>query len=158
MHHKDALLENLCKLLKGIRILNVPVLITEQNPAGLGPTVPEITTLLPGVTAIPKFAFSCCREPRFMESFQSLARKQVLLTGIESHVCVYQTSLDLLRLGCEVQVVADCVSSRTEANIKLALERMRDEGGKLTGTEMALFELLRVAEGERFKEINRLVR
>jgi nicotinamidase-related amidase len=158
MHENEALMSNLQKLLKGIRILGIPVILTEQNPASLGPTAPEISALLPDVMAIPKFAFSCCGEPRLMESLQSLARKQVLLTGIESHVCVYQTSIDLLRLGYEVQVVSDCVSSRTEDNKKLAIKRMRDEGVKVTGTEMALFELLLVAKGDHFKEISRLIR
>jgi nicotinamidase-related amidase len=82
----------------------------------------------------------------------------VLLTGIESHVCVYQTAVELARSGYEVQVVSDCISSRTEANINLAEKRMRDEGVKMTGTEMALFELLGTAENAAFKEISRLIR
>jgi nicotinamidase-related amidase len=158
MYEKEALLANLQKLLQGIRILGVPVMLTEQNPSGLGPTAPEISALLPDITAIPKFTFSCGGEPRFMDSLQTLSRKQVLIAGIESHVCVYQTSIDLLKSGYEVQVVADCVSSRTEANKKLSIERMRDEGVKVTGTEMVLFELLKVAEGDRFKAISRLIR
>jgi nicotinamidase-related amidase len=158
MYEKETLLANLQKLLKGIRILGVPVILTEQNPAGLGPTAPEISALLPDVKAIPKFAFSCGGEPLFTESLNALARKQVLVTGIEAHVCVYQTSLDLLRSGYEVQVVADCISSRTEVNRNLAITKMQNEGVKVTGTEMALFELLRVAEGDRFKAISRLIR
>lgn len=158
MYEKETLLANLQKLVKGIRILGIPALLTEQNPAGLGPTTPEISALLPDVKAIPKFSFSCCGEPRFMEALQSVGRKQVLIAGIESHVCVYQTALDLLRSGYEVQVVTDCISSRDRANIKLVIMRMRDEGIKMTGTEIALFELLGTAENSRFKEISRLIR
>jgi nicotinamidase-related amidase len=93
-----------------------------------------------------------------METLKGIQRKQVLLAGIESHICVYQSCLDLLNLGYEVQVVADAVSSRTAENRQIGLERMKEAGATLTSTEMALFELLRVAEGPKFKEITRIVK
>jgi len=85
-------------------------------------------------------------------------RRQILICGIETHVCVYQTTVDLLASGYEVEVVADVVSSRTDENREIALQRMRDEGAGITSVEMALFELMRVAEGPKFKEVSRIVK
>ena len=158
MYEKEKLFENLQKIITGARILEIPVVLTEQNPEGLGRTIPEVADLLPDVQPIPKFSFSCCGEKRFIEELEALKRKQVLIVGIESHVCVYQTAMDLLGAGYEVQVVADAVSSRTAENRELGLEKMKSEGAELTGVEMALFELLRVAEGAKFKGILKVVK
>jgi len=158
MHEKDALFENLQKLIKGAGILNIPMIVTEQVPEKLGATIPEISPLLDTVTPISKSSFSCCGEDRFMRELEGMKRGQLLITGIESHVCVYQTTADLIRMGYEVHVVTDCISSRTEENRALGIERMRDEGARSTSTEMALFELLKIAGGDRFREISRLVK
>lgn len=159
MHGRQSLFENLQKLILGMRILEVPMIVTEQIPEKLGPTRTEIAELLPpGVRPLAKSSFSCWREPRFREALTALDRTQVLITGIECHVCVYQTAVDLLGLGYEVQVVSDCVASRTQENRLLGIERMKSEGVKLTGTEMVLFEMLGTAEGERFREIIRVVK
>jgi len=157
MHERDALYENAARLIKGAKVLGIPIIWTEQNPAGLGPTVPEIAALLEG-EPIPKFAFSCCGEEKFMQALRAAGRRQVLLAGIEGHVCVYQTAVDLLAAGYEVHVVADAVSSRTFANRHLALAKMKDAGAEITSVEMALFEMLRVAEGEKFRQIIRIVK
>jgi len=93
-----------------------------------------------------------------MRELRALNRKQILITGIETHICVYQTAMDLINLGYEVEVVADAVSSRTVENKEIGLEKVRDGGGKLTSTETALFELLKVAEGEKFKEILQIMK
>jgi nicotinamidase-related amidase len=113
MYEKEVLFENLQKLVKGVQVLGIPIILTEQNPKGLGPTIPEVAHLLSGIQPIPKLSFSCCGDERFLRELEILNRKQVLIAGIEAHVCVYQTVMALLSLGYEVQVVADSVSSRT---------------------------------------------
>jgi nicotinamidase-related amidase len=158
MYEKEALLDNLQKLVKGIRLLGVPTILTEQNPRGLGPTVPELAQLLPDVQPLPKFCFSCWQDSGFHAALAALKRKQVLVCGIEAHICVYQTALELLKNGCEVQVLADGVSSRTAKNRDTALARLQSEGAKLTTVEMALFELLRTAESPLFKELSRIIK
>ncbi|MBN2397848.1 MAG: hydrolase [Deltaproteobacteria bacterium] len=158
MHGKEGLFENLQKIIRGAGILGVPLIVTEQVPEKLGTTIPEISSLLGAVTPIPKSSFSCCGEERFMKELDGAKRRQVLVAGIESHVCVYQTAVDLVRKGYEVHILTDCISSRTEENRLLGIERMREEGAKITGTEMFLFELMRVAGGDRFREISRLVK
>jgi nicotinamidase-related amidase len=158
MPDREALADNLGKLIRGTQVLGVPLIVTEQNPKGLGPTIAELASLMPAVSPIPKLSFSCCGEGRFLLELKALKRRQVLLAGIELHVCVYQTALDLLALGYEVQVVADGVASRRAQDREIGLARLRDSGVNLTTTEMALFELLKVAEGDVFKEISRIVK
>ena len=158
MHEKEQLFENVKRIIQGAQVLDIPILWTEQNPEGLGPTTPQIAELMPELNPIPKFSFSCCGAPRFAESLQELGRNQALLAGIETHVCVYQTAIDLLRQDYEVHVVADAVSSRAAFNRQIGLEKMKDAGAKLTSVETALFELLRVAEGPKFKSILKIVR
>ena len=158
MHEKDTLLENLQKTIKGAGILDIPMIVTEQVPEKLGATIPEISPLLDTVSPISKSSFSCCGEDRFMRELNGMKREQILIAGIESHVCVYQTTVDLIRMGYEVHIVTDCISSRTPGNRALGIERMKDEGARPTSTEMALFELLKVAGGDRFRKISRLVK
>ena len=158
MHRKEVLFEQLQKLIQGAQVLSVPILWVEQNPEGLGPTIPEIADLLSDVEPIPKLSFSCRGCDGFMQALRFLNRGQILIAGIETHVCVYQTAMDLLSSGYEVQIVADAVSSRTEENRKIGLNRIKDAGGALTSTEMALFEMLKVAEGAQFKEILNIVK
>jgi nicotinamidase-related amidase len=158
MHEKEALLESTVKLVQGAKVLGLPILWTEQNPKGLGSTVPEVAELLSDLQPVTKLSFSCCGEIRFMEQLEALNRKQALVAGIESHVCVYQTVMDLLNLGYEVQVVADAVSSRTPENKAIGLERCKERRASITSTETALFELLRVAEGDKFKQMLKVVK
>ncbi len=158
VYEKEKLFENLQKIVAGAQILEIPIVLTEQNPDGLGLTIPQLSGLLADVQPIVKFSFSCCGEERFVRALEALQRRQVLIAGIETHVCVYQTAMDLLDAGYEVQVVSDAVTSRTAENRELGLERMRSEGARLTGTEMALFELLRVAEGKKFKDMLKVVK
>ena len=158
MHEKEKLFENLQKLIKGINLLDIPIVVTEQNPNGLGPTVPDIAPLLSNVNPITKFSFSCCGEEQFIRELGKLNRKQILLAGIETHVCVYQTAIDLLQAGYEVHTVVDCVSSRTIENKSLALDKMKSEGAKLTGVEIALFDLLKTAKHPKFKEMSQIVK
>ncbi|MFA5375387.1 MAG: hydrolase [Dehalococcoidia bacterium] len=158
MHEKEKLFENLQKLIKGAKLLNIPIIVTEQNPSGLGPTVPDIAALLTDIKPITKFSFSCGGEEPFMRVIENLNRKQILLTGIETHVCVYQTAVDLIEAGYEVHTVVDCVSSRTIENKNLALDKMKSEGAMLTSVEITLFELLRTAKNPKFKEMSQIVK
>ena len=153
MHAKENLFKNLKKLVKGMRVLEVPILWAEQNPKGLGPTVPEIAELLPDVQALPKHSFSCYKNLEIRQALEGLNRPNVLVAGIETHVCVYQTVRDLSRAHYDVQLVADAVSSRTIENKEIGLEKCRNTGAQITSVETALFELLEVAEGESFKKI-----
>lgn len=158
MSGKEDLFRNLQKMIKGIRILGIPILWVEQNPDGLGPTIPEVAGLLSGMKPIKKMSFSCCQNDHFIQKLQALDRHQVLMVGIEAHICVYQTVVELLGLDYDVHVVVDAVASRAGENKTIALQKLRDAGVGLTSTEMALFELLKVADGERFKEILKIVR
>jgi nicotinamidase-related amidase len=158
MFEKDALLENAQRLIKGIQLLGVPIIVTEQNPKGLGPTHPDLSRLFPDTPALPKFCFSCAQDKGFIEAFSNLNRGQVLICGIESHICVYQTALELLNNGYEVQIITDVVSSRSAKNKEIALSRLQAEGAKLTTVEMVLFELLSTAESPNFKEISRIIK
>jgi nicotinamidase-related amidase len=158
MHDKEILLENLKRLLRGVRVLGIPILWTEQNPAGLGPTLPEIADLLPDQKPIGKFSFSCCGSKQFVEKLNALNRKNLLIAGIEAHVCIYQTAADLINLQCNVQIVADAVASRTPENKLIGLEKSKFVGACLTSTETVLFELLKDAKSEKFKEISKIVK
>jgi nicotinamidase-related amidase len=158
MHEKEALLENLQKLVKGIRLIGIPIILTEQNPAGLGPTMPELMQFMSAVKPIPKFCFNCHREKNFDQVVRGLEKHQILLCGIEAHICVYQTAMDLLGHGYEVQVVADAVSSRVARNRDITLMRLQHEGAKLTTVEMVLYELLQTAENPKFKEMLKVVK
>jgi nicotinamidase-related amidase len=155
---REALFENVQKIIKGSQVLGLPLLLTEQNPKGLGPTIPEIADLVPGVRRIPKLSFSCCGDESFSKELSGLQRRQVLLSGIEAHVCLYQTTVDLVGSGYEVHVLADAVSSRTAENKAIGLQKMRDAGASITSVETALFELLRAAEGPAFKQIIGIVK
>ena len=158
MHAREALLDNLKRLVQGVRILGVPILWTEQNPSGLGPTLPEIADLLPQQKPVSKFSFSCCGSEQFRKELKALNRRNMLIAGIESHVCVYQTAADLVNLQCEVQVVSDAVASRTPENKLIGLEKSKSVGACLTSTETVLFELLKDANSEKFKEIIKIVK
>jgi len=153
----EVVIDAVGRLVRGAGVLGVPVLATEQNPEGLGPTVEEVAPLLPS-PPIPKRAFSCWGEPAFREALEATGRRDVLLAGIEAHVCVYQTAVDLREAGWRVHVAADAVSSRTAANRQVGLEKMCSAGAEVTSVETALFEMLRVAEGPAFKEVLRIVK
>lgn len=158
MHGKDALFKNIQILIKAAQILNIPILWCQQCPDALGPTVPEIAQLLTGNEPINKAAFSCCGAEQFNTKLNELARQQILLCGIEAHVCIYQTTVDLLRKGFSVDVLADAVSSRTPENKQIAISRMAAGGASISSVEMALFELLKTAEHPQFKQIARLIK
>jgi nicotinamidase-related amidase len=158
MHDKDALLSNAQKLIQGLNVLDIPILWMEQNPRGIGATIPEIAELLPDNKPLSKTTFSCCQNQLFLDKLRALKRQQILIVGIETHICIYQTAVELVTAGYEVQVVSNAVSSRTYENKEIGLQKMVANGVVLTGVETALFELLGKAEGEKFKKILAIIK
>lgn len=158
MYEKEKLFKSLGTLIQGMKILEVPIIWMEQIPKNLGSTTEAVSKYLTEETPIEKFSFSCCNEPKFMDQFKKAGRTQVLLTGIETHICVFQTGYDLIQQGCGVQVVSDCVSSRTKENNEIGIQRIVQSGGQVTCVEMIFFELLRAAQGDKFKQIIKLIK
>jgi nicotinamidase-related amidase len=158
MYDKQVLFKNIQILIKAANILNIPILWCQQCPDALGPTIPEIAQLLTDNEPIDKSAFSCYGNEQFNIKLNELKKQQVLLCGIETHVCIYQTAADLLAKGFSVDLVADAVSSRTTENKQIAINRMAAKGINISCTEMALFELLRTAEHPQFRQIAKLIK
>jgi nicotinamidase-related amidase len=158
MHGREALFKNVQILVQAAKILDIPILWCQQCPDALGSTIPEIAQLLEENEPINKSAFSCCGEEQFNTKLKELERKQILLCGIETHVCIYQTAVDLLRQDLHVEVIADAVSSRALENKQIALSRLATEGANISCTEMALFELLKTAEHPKFRQIAKLIK
>jgi len=145
-------------LIQGLKLLEVPVLVTEQYPKGLGTTIEQLTLALGEYTVIEKASFSCCDEPSFMNELKRLNCTNVILCGIETHVCVLQTAVDLIKLGFNPIIIEDCVSSRTENNKRIAMERMKHEGAMISSCESILFEICRYSGTDIFKEISKIVK
>ncbi len=158
MHDRENIYKNLAIMIEGIKTLDIPILWVEQYPKGLGPTVQAVATHLTGLAPLSKTTFSSLKEPAILERFTAFGRDQVLLVGIETHVCIYQTAMDMIARGIEVHVVEDAVSSRSPLNKKIGIEKISRGGGNITSVETALFELLGTAEDESFKKILALVR
>lgn len=154
----EILIANCRKLIKGAQVLGLPIIYLEQNPDKLGATVSELNDLLSDVEPVTKFTFNACDEPKFVEAVQAKDVETWLVCGIEAHICVYQTAMGLLELGYKVQVVGDCISSRTALNKKLAIRRLRDAGVQITGLEMSLYELVKDCRAPEFKSILSLIR
>ena len=158
MHDRETLFSNLQRMVRGAQTLELPILWAEQNPKGLGPTIPELTDLLVTEQAHSKMTFSCLGSPAFVAALQQTGRNQVLLTGIEAHICVYNTAADLLARGFEVHVVEDAVGARVASNKSVGVRRMCQQGAILSSVEMALFEMMKTAEHPRFREIQAIVK
>lgn len=155
----DQLISNTNILTEAASALDVPIMRTEQYPKGLGPTVASIADKLPdGQTAFEKTCFSCCGASGIEANLQDSARKQIILTGMETHICVLQTAMELQQLGKQVFVVQDAVCSRRKKHFKNALARMRQAGIFITNTESVLFEWMRDASHPQFKTLSRLIR
>ncbi|MFN8207709.1 MAG: isochorismatase family protein [Bacteroidales bacterium] len=157
MDDGEGLKKNLLVFIEGLKILEIPMLLTQQYTKGLGPSLQEIREALP-VPSLEKMTFSCCDEPVILQKIQTAQRKTVLLTGIETHVCVLQTALDLLAMGFQPVLIRDCVSSRKLRDKETALVRMQQEGVLFSSAESVLFELTREAGTETFKAISKLVK
>ena len=158
--HDDARLRTKAATLgKGCQLLGVPVLVTEQYPKGLGPTVPELREVVERAGGVlEKTAFSCAGDPSILARIRASGRRSVLLAGVEAHVCVLQTALDLLEEGYAVHLVEDAVGSRSPANRETGIARARRHGAEPADVEMVLFELMRDARHPRFKEVQALLR
>ncbi len=150
---KERVLKNSLLLMKAAELLGVPVVLTTQYRKGLGETVPEVRAAAPGVEPMDKLSFGCFGDDAFQARLRSLGRPQLLVTGIESHICVAQTTLGALEAGYRVHVAGDAVSSRSEANWKTGLQRMENAGALISSAEMALYELLRRSDGDAFKKL-----
>ncbi|MGH7316937.1 MAG: hydrolase [Candidatus Rokuibacteriota bacterium] len=158
--HREEVMRNIKVLTAAARRLHLDMLVTEQYPKGLGHILQEVKDTLPaGVQPIEKVAFSCWGVEAFRSRLAAAgARRQLLLAGIEAHVCVLMSALDLLAEGYAVHVVADAVTSRTQANWRLAMAQLRQAGAVVTTTETVLFQLLRQADTDDFRELARLIR
>ena len=153
---RDRLLANTLRLVRVARLLDLPVFATEQYPKGLGPTVDSLAALIPDRPA--KTAFHCLGAPGIAEGLEKAGIRHVTLAGIEAHVCVAQTALELLRLGYRVQIPADAVGSRFAIDREFALRRLEQAGAVISTTESAIFEWVGGAEHPRFKEVSALVK
>jgi len=160
MPDKESLLKNSLTLLRGLKALNIPVLFTQQYSRGLGDTVSELTREYAGSSFDPieKISFSCCGEPDFSERLRKTGKKNIIIAGIETHVCVLQTGIDLINEGYQPVIVEDCVSSRRKTDKQVALRRLLYEGAIISTFESVLFELLQKAGTEEFKTISKLVK
>jgi nicotinamidase-related amidase len=145
-------------LLDAAGLVQVPVTVSEQYPKGLGATLPALAPLPQGAVVLDKVAFSCWREPRLRRAIEAAKRPQVVLCGMETHVCVLQTAVDLREAGLDVFVVADAVGSRAEESRRLGLERMRDRGIDVVDSEMVVFEWAERAGTDLFRALVRLVK
>jgi nicotinamidase-related amidase len=144
---------------RAAQLLGVPVVVTEQYPKGLGHTAGEIRAVLPeNFEAVEKTAFSSCGAQEFVARLEQAGARQILLCGIEAHVCVNQTAHDLLARGYQVHLLTDCISSRSPQNRQVGLDKLRQSGAIPSSTEMALFELMRDARHEQFKAIQKLIK
>lgn len=152
-------LENkMVRFAKGLAALKIPAIVTQQYTKGLGETIPSIREALGEFEPIDKATFSACANEEFMDKLRTSGRRTVILTGIETHICVEQTALDLLEQGYTVFVVCDLVQSRDKKNSKISLKRLADAGAVLTSYESVLYELLGTSKAPEFKAISAVVK
>lgn len=158
MNDTEQLLKRCKILVEGLQVLSVPLLVTQQYTKGLGETLPEISALIDDFSPIEKSSFSCYDEPAFVEALEEIDDTNVIICGIEAHVCVLQTAIDLRNAGYNPIVVVDCISSRKKQDMELALIRYQQEGVLVTTSESILFELARSSKAPAFKSISKLVK
>lgn len=158
MHSPKEVISNTLKLIRGCKILGIPIFFTEQYPKGLGPTTDELLDELKDLVPIQKMSFSCSGAGELFATLKLKNISQVVVCGIESHVCVQQTVLDLLANDFQVDVASDAISSRKEFDYTIALQRMSKNGAEITSTESILFELLNVCGTDEFKQISKIVK
>jgi len=158
MKEKDKVVKNTQHLIELAKMIHIPVVVTEQYPKGLGRTIAELQSAIPGYKPIEKTAFDCCGEPSFLSEIKKLGKKKIIVTGMETHVCVLQTTTSLLQAGFVTHVVEDAICSRTKENWKTGIAFMHDAGAIVTSTETVLFQLLKVAGTEEFKKISQRIK
>lgn len=156
---KEQMLKKAPKLVKAARLLDVHTVVTEQYPKGLGHTIKEVSCELPAYCMpVEKTCFCAVMEDGFLEKIKSLKKKQILLCGIEAHICVYQTAAKLLEEGFDVYIVKDLCASRNKVEFECAMDLLRQMGAKITCVEMVLFEWLKTAKNPCFKEIQAMIK
>jgi len=158
MTQREKVVRNCLHLVEGTDLLGLPLILTEQYPRGLGPTVPELREKIRRYEPLEKITFDCCGEPSFHQKLAETGRKKVILAGMETHVCVLQTALGLMKEGYDVHVVEDAVCSRAKENFRAGMEFMRDAGAVVTCTETVLFQLLEKAGTTEFKAVSALIK
>lgn len=158
VHESKEMMKNLQTLIQAMKILEIPIIWVEQYPEGLGPTSKELSDLLTDYQPIRKMTFDACKTEQFVQAVKETGKTQMLVAGIETHICVYQTAYGLKQLGYEVEVVKDGVSSRRVEDKEVGIEKMKSAGILVTCVETAIYELLEVAGTEEFKKILKLVK
>jgi len=154
----EKLQQSISTLIKGLQVLEVPLVLTQQYSKGLGDTIIAVKEIMPAIEPVEKMCFSCCDEPTFFKELKSMECNNVILVGIETHVCILQTAIDLLDRSFQPIIVQDCVSSRKPDDKTVAIQRLAKEGAIITTKESILFELCRYAGTDQFKGISKLVR
>jgi len=157
MYNVDNVIESTSRMVRAANILNIPVIYTEQYPKGLGNTVELIQDNFENAKRFEKVGFSCCMDNEFCSYLETLKRKQILICGVEAHVCVCQTVLDLLDKGYTPHIIVDAISSRALDNCNIAIEKMISSGAVISTVEIALFELIKGADHPNFREIQKLI-
>lgn len=159
IHERERVVKNVCALLRGAKVLRVPMVASVQNYKVMGDVIPEVKALLPPLLPpFGKMTFSCFADSAFASEVNRSGRKQVLLCGVESHICIAQTALGMIAAGYQVHVCADAVSSRTPENWRIGIEKIRQAGGLVTSMESVLFEMLQEAGTADFREILQIVK
>ncbi|PID88250.1 MAG: hydrolase [Bacteroidia bacterium] len=159
VHESKTIKENIARLIQICQIMQLPVIWLEQYPKGLGKTVPELSDLLKDYSSpVEKISFSACGEENFNRQLTQSGRKQWLICGIETHICVYQTALDLKAQNYEPEIVVDCVSSRNPDDISFAVNKLQSKGIAATNLEMCTYELLKTSKRPEFKAILPLIK
>lgn len=158
MHNKGELATNLQILIKGLEHLEIPMMVTQQYTKGLGDTVPSVKQMFSDFDYLEKQSFSCCDDPQFMRQLNEYRKKYVILAGIEAHVCILQTAVDLLASQYTPVIVSDCVSSRKEQDKTVAISRLISEGAIMTTYESILLELCRMSGTDEFKTLSQYIK
>jgi nicotinamidase-related amidase len=158
IHEFNRVVDNSKKLIKAFEIFNIPIIVTEQYPKGLGETVSEIKGGLKEYSYVEKLSFDCFNDDKFLEVIKEKEAINLIICGIESHICVFQSVMSALKEGYNVYLVADAVSSRKKGDYDIALKRMMQEGAKLVSIEMIIFQMMKDSKDENFKEISGIVK
>ena len=158
MGQKKRVADNIAKLVLLSKLFNFPVILTEQYPKWLGPTLPELAKSLPSYEPITKFHFNCCDVDAFNNRLDSEDLRNIIITGVESHICVFQTCVTILERGYKVHVPRDAVDSRTEENWRVGLDLMKQAGAVITSTETVIYQILKKTGTKEFKKMLKVMR
>ncbi len=158
MRRKETIAVNVIRLIHLAKLFNLPIIITEQYPRMIGTTLPEIKEVLPIYDPIEKMDFNCCAVDSFNQRLKSADLKNIILAGVEAHICVFQTCVSLLMKGYKVHVPQDAVDSRTEENWRVGIDLMKESGTVIASVETIVFQILKKAGTKEFKEMLRMIK